>query len=215
MDLHTKFARAPIQRKRLLLFLSIFCFPVSHASALEEGLLGFWAFDEGAGVESANLSGGPRVVFAEDEASLPQWVDGKVGSGLHFDESSYAKIEEFYGVGGSTPRTIAMWIKTDWQVPGGATALVGWGLNESGRRWHLKFEHTTQSIRTENQSGQNFGSDIVVTDGEWHHIASVLPAGGTTIGDVQLYVDGVLLDVMGTVLKPSTRQRIRMKAPSR
>ncbi len=168
--------------------------------ALEEGLLGFWSFDEGAGMESADLTGnlGPAV-FVEDDGTttVPQWVEGRVGSGLFFDGSSYAKIQDFYGVGGNMPRTIAMWVKTDWQIDTGAQAIVGYGINQSGRRWHFKFEHTTQSIRTENQSGQNFGSDIIVSDNEWHHIASVLPAGGTTIGDVQLYIDGQLLDVNG------------------
>ncbi len=194
--MHTLRLHATTARALSALFALTYLISTS-ALALEEGLLGFWSFDEGAGLESANLAGEHRVVFVEDEASLPEWVDGKIGSALHFDEMSYAKIEDYYGVGGNTPRTIAMWLKTDWQVPGGATALIGWGLNESGRRWHFKFEHTTQSIRTENQSGQNFGSDIMVTDDEWHHVASVLPEGGTTIGEVQLYVDGVLLDVNG------------------
>lgn len=185
--------------KTLLPYLALSVAFMNAASALEDGLVGFWSFDEGAGTESLDLAGGAnRVVFVDEEVdSSPMWVEGKVGSALHFDEASYAKIENYYGLGGSTPRTISMWLKTDWQVPGGATALVGWGLNENGRRWHFKFEHTTQSIRTENQGGQNFASDTVVTDGEWHHVASVLPAGGTTIGDVQLYVDGVLMDVNG------------------
>ena len=70
---------------------SLYCFLVAAALchcafAQEEGLLGFWSFDEGAGTESADLSGnlGP-VVFVEDDgtATVPTWEAGKVLSLIH------------------------------------------------------------------------------------------------------------------------------------
>ncbi|MEM7386207.1 MAG: LamG-like jellyroll fold domain-containing protein, partial [Verrucomicrobiota bacterium] len=169
--------------------------PVAGAQNLADGIQGFWPFDEGAGDTTEDLSGnGRNGVFTWGE---PMWVEGKVGGALYFDNQSGVEIPDYYGIGGATPRTISAWVKTDVAIPNGNTVLVGWGLNQSGRRWHFKFEHTTQGIRTENQSGQNFTEDVTVSDGEWHHIASVLPDGGTTIGDVRLYVDGVYYPISG------------------
>ena len=93
---------------------------------------------------------------------------------------------------------MAFWVKTDDKVSaGGNTVLVGFGLNGSGRRWHVKFEASTQGIRTENQGGNNWG-ETEITDNVWHHVASVLPEGGTTIGEVIHYVDGVRQTLAGS-----------------
>ena len=129
----------------LLLSLSI-----QFALALEEGLVGYWPFDEGSGEAVADLSGqGHNGMFAYGQ---PEWVDGKSGSALYFDGESGVEIPDFYGISGSTPRTVAFWVKTDDKVSaGGATVLVGFGFHASGQRWHVKFEASTQSIRTENQ----------------------------------------------------------------
>ena len=65
-------------------FLSFYAF-VSLSQAQEEGLLGFWSFDEGGGTESADLAGnlGP-VVFVEDDGTerVPTWVEGQTGLSL-------------------------------------------------------------------------------------------------------------------------------------
>ena len=88
-------------------------------------MLGFWSFDEAMGTELLDLSDnlGPEL-FVEDDsiATVPTWDYSEVGSALHFDGESYAKISDFYCVGGSAPRTIAFWMKTGWQID---SVLVG------------------------------------------------------------------------------------------
>jgi hypothetical protein len=176
----------------LLLSLS-----ATFAHAIEDGLVGYWSFDEGNGDAVADLSGqGHNGTFAYGQ---PEWVDGKTGSALFFDGDSGVEIPDFYGINGSTPRTIAFWIKSDETTnAGGATVLVGFGFHDSGRRWHVKYEGTAEkTLRTENQGGNNWGADPI-NDNEWHHVASVLPEGGTTIGDVIHYIDGVAQPVSGS-----------------
>jgi hypothetical protein len=84
-----------------------------------------------------------------------------------------------------------MWVRTDWAVDSGANATMGWGPNVNQQRWHFKFEAGSGALRTENQGGNNIAG-IAVNDGQWHHVASVFPEGGSVIGDVDHYVDGVL-----------------------
>lgn len=185
--------------KRLFLgrLLATLLLLTPHVHALEDGLVGYWSFDEGSGDAVSDLSGqGHNGVFAYGQ---PEWVDGKTGSALFFDGDSGVETPDFYGINGSTPRTIAFWIKSDDTTNGGgATVLVGFGLQEAGRRWHVKYEGTAdKTLRTENQGGNNWGSDTI-NDNEWHHVASVLPAGGTTIGDVIHYIDGVAQSVAGS-----------------
>lgn len=187
-----------IIRERVTLFTALlFSLLVSLSHAIEDGLVGYWSFDEGSGETVGDLSGqGHDGMFAYGQ---PEWVEGKTGSALFFDGDSGVEIPDFYGIGGNTPRTIAFWIKSDeTDNGGGATVLVGFGVHESGRRWHVKYEGTAEkTLRTENQGGNNWGSDVI-NDNEWHHVASVLPEGGTTIGDVIHYIDGVPQSVAGS-----------------
>ncbi len=149
---------------------------------------GYWSFDEGEGAIAADSSGNGRT--AETLSGALVWTDGKFGQALDFDGASSLHTPGYYGVGGNTPRTISMWIKTDWEVPNGNTALVGYGVSANEQKWHFKIETSTKGLRTENQGGNNFG-EVVVNDGQWHHVVSVFPEGGEVIGDVIHYIDGV------------------------
>ncbi len=155
---------------------------------LATGLQGYWSFDEGGGTSAVDSSGnaGDAVVLS----GQPGWTDGQFGKATDLDGASSFHVPDFYGVGGNSPRTISMWIRTDWEVPDGSTGLVGFGVSANEQKWHFKIETSTKGLRTENQGGNNFG-EIVVNDGQWHHVVSVFPEGGEVIGDVIHYVDGV------------------------
>jgi len=166
------------------------------SSTLLYGLELYWTFDEGAGPVARDLSGYGRnarvfntPTFAGKEIL---WVGGRFGGAVDFDGSYFLGSASYYGIGGTQPRTLSMWIQTDWVVPSGAHALMGWGRNATGQRWHFKLENTVNgALRTENQGGNNFGA-VPVNDGQWHHIAAVFPDWGGVVGDVDHYVDAVL-----------------------
>ena len=161
---------------------------------LSDGLEAYWTFDEAVGDQAGDLTGNVRGVSVYDHPTLSeseiQWVDGRFGAAVNFDGSYFLASPEYYGIGGNEPRTIAMWVKTDWAVDTGANAIVGFGVNATGERWHFKFETTTGGLRTENQGGNNLAG-IAVNDGEWHHVVSVFPEGSSVVGDADHYVDGV------------------------
>ncbi|MEM7383904.1 MAG: LamG-like jellyroll fold domain-containing protein, partial [Verrucomicrobiota bacterium] len=155
---------------------------------LADGLQGYWPMDEGAGSGAVDVSGMERN--SETLSGQLIWAEGRFGNAVDFDGQTSLHTPTYHGIGGATPRTISMWIKTAFEVPTGATGLMGFGVSANEQKWHFKVENTTKGLRTENQGGNNFG-EIVVNDGQWHHVVSVFPEGGTVIGDVIHYVDGV------------------------
>ena len=168
-------------------------------SSLLYGLELYLTFDEGAGPLAVDLSGYGRdaVMYnAVEFAGLPiLWTgEGQFSSAVNFDGNYFLGVPGYHGIGGANPRTISMWINTDWEVLNNANALMGWGRNATSQRWHFKLEGGAAArgaLRTENQGGNNVGS-IVVNDGQWHHVVVVFPDFATTVGEANHYVDGVL-----------------------
>jgi len=89
------------------------------------------------------------------------------------------------------------WIKTteigDW---------ISWGQNTNTQKWIGRINESAGNgavgaYRTE-VSGGYIISTTVLTDGEWHHVTSVLESDGSpTVEDVKMYVDGALEAVSG------------------
>jgi arylsulfatase A-like enzyme len=70
--------------------------------------------------------------------------------------------------------------------------LVSWGPNTTGKRFDLRLvgSSSPNQLRLE-ITGAALNGTANVADGNWHHVAVTLPAGGT-LGSMQLYVDGTL-----------------------
>jgi hypothetical protein len=144
-------------------------------------------FDEAQGDTAADSSVYARTGLLHNQ---PAWTSGAVGGALAFDGvNDYVQVTGYKGVTGSTPRTCAAWIKT----AGVSTnaAILDWGLSSAGQRWlfglfttgELAVYTWTPYIRT----------NATVTDGQWHHVAAVLPDNGSLdVADIQIYIDGVL-----------------------
>ena len=197
--------------------------PTARSQNLRDGLEVYWSFDEGSGNVANDASGNDREAVPEENifpGAMIDWSGGKFGGSVKFD-SSYmlASPHEYYGIGDANPRTISMWVKTDWQAANSSSvgAIMGWGVNGARQRWHFKFNGGTdadgnvqQFLRTENQGGNNFGNTIPVNDGEWHHFISVFDPDVDSnedgifaaVGDVDHYIDGVLENKNGGVGNP-------------
>jgi hypothetical protein len=83
------------------------------------------------------------------------------------------------------------WIKTTWYGD-----WISWGQNTNTQKWIGRINDNAGNgavgaLRTE-CSGGYIISTTVLTDGEWHHVASVLESPGSpTVEDIKMYVDGV------------------------
>jgi hypothetical protein len=166
------------------------------ASPVNAALVAHWKLDDGAGTTAVDSSGN-----GHDGTLLaaPQWVAGKYGGALEFAGLAGQRVEMlgYDGVLGTQNRTVMAWIKTtkygDW---------ISWGQNVNTQKWIGRVQDnasngTVGALRTECSGGYIIGS-TVLTDGQWHHVASVLEsAGSPTINDIKLYVDGVRETISG------------------
>ena len=153
----------------------------------EPALVAWWKLDEGFGTTVVDYSGNNNHGKLTGEV---EWVDGIDGGALRFP-SGWIEMNEYEGVLGTQNRTVTAWINTT-----GYGDIVSWGLaTEDGQKWIFCVNHnagngTFEALRTECAGSRIVGS-TVLTDGQWHHVASVLESGGApTINNIKLYVDG-------------------------
>ena len=96
------------------------------------------------------------------------------------------------GIGGTTARTVCLWMKGAAGQPNASPTLAGWGPNgTTGARFDLRLSATTSPAypRIEITSGGSFSAtQSNILDNAWHHVA-VTYAGGSS-GTATLYVDG-------------------------
>ena len=153
----------------------------------DPALVAWWKLDEGFGTTVVDYSGNNNHGKFTGEV---EWVDGIDGGALRFP-SGWIEMDEYEGVLGTQNRTVAAWIKTS-----GFGDIVSWGSTAGdGWKWIFCVNHnvtngTFEALRTECAGSRIVGS-TVLTDGQWHHVASVLESAGTpTINNIKLYVDG-------------------------
>jgi len=169
--------------------LSLRILPVSQLASLTgsgSGLVGYWAFDEGAGNTVLDSSG--NVNNATLNGS-PAWTPGRVGSALNFSGSNqYVSFQPKIANLGAY--TIAGWVKTTLTTEAdvysegngsNGTPFVRLVLNRyaSGQ---VGFEHRPDVGAMVSQHFQ-----VGIGDSLWHHVAVV--RNGTTWS---VYADGVL-----------------------
>ena len=157
-------------------------------------LTAYWNFDENTGTSAANSA---NVAYAGTVAGGASWIPGPVGFGsaLGFDGVDDQVTTSYSAVTGGSVRTVAAWIRYPDQAVGGAEldAILSYGQNTTSQRWTMRISDTAavvpNRLRLEVAGGGAYGSTDL-NDGLWHHVAVV--QSGSTLGTVQLYVDGAL-----------------------
>jgi len=83
------------------------CAAGARGGEAESGLLGWWRFDEGAGVYAANAAD----PAAEAELHNVSWVAGEFGTALRFNGSdSYATLPSLPELDGAEAMSLAVWV---------------------------------------------------------------------------------------------------------
>ncbi len=165
-----------------------------------------WSFDEDAGETiKADFDGTALEAFdahlnsAAPEALAASRTAGHQRQALRFDGRFFAKAK-FPGISGSSPRTVAFWVK----VPDDAVAdawMLSWGTQVkklSSRPVQISWnrrpaEGSFGALRTDFGGGYAIGSHDL-RDGRWHHVAVYFSAGDDPAAPVQVkqYIDGRL-----------------------
>ncbi|MEM7263009.1 MAG: LamG domain-containing protein [Planctomycetota bacterium] len=166
----------------------------SYICPARQGLVAHWPLATGEGVVFPEVQGGFDG-FLTETAEGVAWGEGPPiqDFAVEFSGTNSWIQTDFPGIGGRNPRTVAAWIKTTL-VSTANNGIVAWGQDLSTRKWHVRMHNgatNAGALRVEVNGGFKFGS-TVINDGEWHHIAVILPEGGSMISDTELYVDGRL-----------------------
>jgi hypothetical protein len=96
-----------MEMTRTILSVSIYLIFASISMAVEEGLVGYWPFDEGSGKVAKDASGtGNDGQFVNN----PKWVNGKFGNALELDgNSSYVAVPDNETLNITSDLTIMAW----------------------------------------------------------------------------------------------------------
>ena len=154
-----------------------------------------------------------KIVDAEPAALAAAHGEGRRDGALRFDGRMYARAN-FPGISGSSPRTVAFWVRVPEEAQPADTWMVAWGtrLASLGRRpvqisWNRRpAEGALGALRTDFGGGHAIGTTSL-RDGKWHHVAVYFAPGEGPDGapQVKQYVDGRLESstiVPGTVRAP-------------
>jgi hypothetical protein len=152
-----------------------------QVSAQDEGLVGYWKFDDEGTGTIVDYSGNELHGTINGN---PQFVPGLFAEAMQFaGDPDYVNIGGYKGLLGGHAFSITAWIKTE-----GNGEIVGWGNNVATER--VEFRVSEYRLRVEHGSGNRQG-DTVVSDNQWHHVALTVEENSTiSYPQVTLYVDG-------------------------
>lgn len=108
--------------------------------------------------------------------------------------SNYIDATDYKGISGTGERTVEAWIKTSVANKD----IVSWGRNSYGEKFRFRL-NSNGALRIEVNGGNKIGTTLL-NDDEWHHVA--LTFNGSTVNDIDLYVDGKLETVASSTSIP-------------
>lgn len=160
----------------------------------EDGLLGYWRFDEGAGTVASNTATND---FHGALLNSPAWVTSHAAIAL---EPVAANCLKFDGVNGyvqvahnadlnAYPLTASAWFRTT-NTNNVVQGVVSKYADASGNGWTVVVQNGRLRafyLRSFSNSALDVTSAASVADGGWHHAALVVDASGG-----KLFLDGVL-----------------------
>ena len=168
-----------------------------------DGLVARYTLDDGTGSLSAiDVAGGHHATssnmdpandwISSDLASVPSGTS----SALDFDGVDDELVATgFKGVTGTGARTIALWMKAGSQTNANAT-LVSWGDDGGGERYDFRLINGFPRVEV---AGGGITATAGVLDGQWHHVAAVLPNDGSpNTNEITIYIDGVADSATGS-----------------
>ncbi|HRV21253.1 MAG TPA: hypothetical protein P5324_11790, partial [Anaerohalosphaeraceae bacterium] len=155
------------------------------SSAPGSGLAAYWAMDDSIGQIARDSQSHHHAILTH--MTEHHWVGGISQNALAFDGiDDYVEAVGYKGITGSASRTCTAWIKTT--VPG--TNILSWGAAQTGRLWAIALS-SDGTLRVQVYGDYIYGT-TPLTDGQWHHIAVMLPDDGSpNLTEAVLYVDGL------------------------
>jgi len=156
---------------------------------IDDGLVGYWSFDEGEGGTAYDYSGHGNHGTIDGAA----WTTGISGSALNFDgDDDYVEVDSFT-LSAPDPQTQCIWFTlNDLTISRHLTSYDARGT------FTVLSNATLQVELQGNPNGIRIRSSDTVATGQWHFVCLRLygfdVATGRTIDDADFYIDGVVQD---------------------
>jgi len=174
---------------------------------MQKGPVGHWPLDEGTGTNTTDTTGtSPSLLIGMNNsdwvADIPGTNNGAYFTNyfaLEFDGVNDNLQTHYPGIGGNDPRTVCFWVKT---TDVDNHAIILWGYeNTNSLSYVLRVNNnasrgTVGAMRTSAYGGEVVGA-TVISDSQWHHVASVFEGGNIT--NTRHYIDGNLEGVSGSL----------------
>ena len=160
--------------------------------SLNEGLMGWWKFDETEGNIAYDSSGNDRD---GNFSAGGTWADGKIGGALDLNVSTSVEIHSYKGVLGTTARSFSGWFKILSLAHNGAHGIFGWG--ESTNRYGL-WRDANGYLKLAISGGYITSTSMI--DSEWFHLV-VTSEGNSNISDSKIFLNSVEEDIRESVAR--------------
>jgi len=162
----------------------------SVATRLDNGLVGYWHFDEGTSTAAYDASGmGNNGTLTNS----PTWTSGsgcKSGSCLYFDNSAqkYVSVSDNDSTDIRTNLTLSAWV---YPIGTGGTDSYGTILQSSGSGYYLSFNDATNALSCywygKTPSGYHTTSASTVPLNQWTYVVCAWDGS-----NLYQYINGVL-----------------------
>ena len=184
------------KRPHLIVALFILIYAFSGAGwAATPGLVGWWSFDEGAGIVAGDGSGNGN----HGEIVNATWTEGQLGSALDFDGTAYVEIPPVAWHGIDQQATLAFWVYGDPAAQPQANFIVAAFTdppNNQSRAFSAHIPWSNSNVYFDTGGTTAGGYDRIqnaatpdIFAGSWQHWALVKDAG---TGDQSIYLNGAL-----------------------
>jgi hypothetical protein len=165
-------------------------------AASDNGLVGYWSFDEGLGTKAGDMSGRGN----NGNITGASWVDGKRGKALDFNGSSgNMNLGDVDAVDGLSALTVCTWVKPtdvtrDYEhiiSKAPDNPITGWQLTTGGAAWGGGGNDILVVLGTGSSYTSPYTEGDYLSDGNWTYVCFVY--NGSLTGNsnrFKIFTDG-------------------------
>jgi hypothetical protein len=150
------------------LLVLVICLTSGVYAEINDGLIGWWMFDEGTGTTVADSSGAGHDGFFVD--STPEWVPGKYGTALEFDGTDKVEIPDHADFHLTNVMSAALWMQPGSEQASSAKLFI---KQKSGQYpYALQYNETSQGLFATVYASTRYDTAPTLPNfpGEWAHI---------------------------------------------
>lgn len=174
----------------------------ANAALLQNGLIGYWPMNEGAGTTVNDVAPSGSVADNGSFQTAPTWINGIFNAGLQFTGTESVLIPNSTDMDiNAKAVTLSAWVKLD-KLPGDASLPSFAGIYDSaGDNYVMYLDKTNAELRfkaTDNASptGVSTGAHpgipaAMLNTSSWFHVMGVYDG---TQGSSKIYLNGNLVD---------------------